>query len=288
MIRARLADHLESLLSADPRCRVGEGADAEESVHDARVAIRRLRSDLRTFGPALEPGWAKPLRAEMAWWSDQLGEVRDAEVLFHVVETHTKRLDVRHRRAADALLRVLAERGALRHTEVLGILDGERFARLLERLAEASRAPRVDLVAGELPARELVPELVARSWKSLRRAVAAAGRPPTPAELHRIRIIAKRTRYAAETAAIVGPSGYRRLGRRLAALQDHLGDHHDAVQAQAWLAGEAIRAVDREWTFVAGVLAGMLRDDELRLADSWRAVWQRAARAAAALDLRVD
>ena len=31
--------------------------------------------------PLLDPGWAKGLRAELAWLADELGEVRDADVL---------------------------------------------------------------------------------------------------------------------------------------------------------------------------------------------------------------
>ncbi len=53
-----------------------------EGVHQARVASRRLRSDLRTFRTALDPAWAEPLREELRWLGTVLGEARDADVLF--------------------------------------------------------------------------------------------------------------------------------------------------------------------------------------------------------------
>ena len=47
---------------------------------------------------------------------------------------------------------------------------------------------------------DVVPGLVARPWRKLRKAVKALPADPTDPELHRIRILAKRARYAAEAA----------------------------------------------------------------------------------------
>ena len=51
-----------------------------EGVHTMRVAIRRLRSLLATGRPFLTRSVTDPLRDELAWLADALGEVRDAEV----------------------------------------------------------------------------------------------------------------------------------------------------------------------------------------------------------------
>ena len=66
------------LLRHDPGVRLG--IDIED-VHQARVATRRLRSDLRTFQPLLDEAWADALRDELRWLGAELGRVRDAEVL---------------------------------------------------------------------------------------------------------------------------------------------------------------------------------------------------------------
>ena len=52
-----------------------------EVVHQARVATRRLRSDLRTFEHFVDHEWAAELRAELRWLGAELGAVRDVEVL---------------------------------------------------------------------------------------------------------------------------------------------------------------------------------------------------------------
>src|SRR5258708_22715766 len=55
--------------------------DEPASVHDMRVATRRLRSTLKTFGEVLSLPDASGLRAELKWLGGVLGEARDNEVL---------------------------------------------------------------------------------------------------------------------------------------------------------------------------------------------------------------
>src|SRR5438105_15341635 len=78
VIRDALDASVQRLLLADPIARVGEDP---EGVHQARVATRRLRSDLRTFAPLLDPAWVTSLRDELRWLGAELGGAREAEVL---------------------------------------------------------------------------------------------------------------------------------------------------------------------------------------------------------------
>src|SRR5579864_3009872 len=78
VIRHVLAESVAALLLHDPVVRTGGDPEA---VHQARVATRKLRSHLRTFGPLLDAGWTEPLRAELGWLAMALGAVRDREVL---------------------------------------------------------------------------------------------------------------------------------------------------------------------------------------------------------------
>ena len=50
-------------------------------MHDMRVAVRRLRSLLRTAEPMLDRGWVEALRAELDWLAGRLGDVRDLDVM---------------------------------------------------------------------------------------------------------------------------------------------------------------------------------------------------------------
>jgi len=56
-----------------------------ERVHQSRVALRRIRSNLRTFRLLVDPAWGTSLRAELAWYGGQLGQVRDLHVLSDLV-----------------------------------------------------------------------------------------------------------------------------------------------------------------------------------------------------------
>jgi len=85
LVRASIEKGVERLIKADPFVRLG---DDPEAVHSARVATRRLRSDLRTFRPILDAPWSEALRAELRWLGELLGRVRDADVLLARTHRH--------------------------------------------------------------------------------------------------------------------------------------------------------------------------------------------------------
>ncbi|MGH2771512.1 MAG: CHAD domain-containing protein, partial [Actinomycetota bacterium] len=78
VVRYALATSVDRFCRNEPGVAAGEDPEA---VHQARVATRRLRSDLRTFASLVDPGWAGELRAELAWLAGLLGGIRDADVL---------------------------------------------------------------------------------------------------------------------------------------------------------------------------------------------------------------
>ena len=66
-----------ALKSADPLVR----RDQPDSVHQMRVAARRLRATLRSFRPILDASATAHLRDELRWLGQVLGAARDGEVL---------------------------------------------------------------------------------------------------------------------------------------------------------------------------------------------------------------
>ncbi len=58
-----------------------------ERIHQSRVAMRRIRSNLRTFRLAVDPSWGTALRAELAWYGRCLGGSRDLHIIRDVVVT---------------------------------------------------------------------------------------------------------------------------------------------------------------------------------------------------------
>ena len=77
LVIAAMRTSIRRLLLAD----IGVRRHEDDAVHQMRVACRRLRSDLKTFRPLVEPLWGESLRAECKWLADALGDARDLEVL---------------------------------------------------------------------------------------------------------------------------------------------------------------------------------------------------------------
>src|SRR5205814_5216193 len=99
-VRAAMAAGVARLLRHDPGVRIG---DDPEDVHQARVATRRLRPDLRTFRPLLDQARSEALRDELKWLADLLGANRDADVLMERLREHADRLPQRDATAVSAI-----------------------------------------------------------------------------------------------------------------------------------------------------------------------------------------
>ncbi|HEU4427043.1 MAG TPA: CYTH and CHAD domain-containing protein [Pilimelia sp.] len=276
------------ILSHDPlvRLRAPVGKD-DTAVHQMRVGARRLRSDLRTFGPLVDSGWSRGLRDELAWIAAALGAARDAEVL---------RARLRRTVAADPLApldevsvaRIDADLAA-RHEDALVELDAalaaDRYAKLVDMLIEAARAPRLTSLAGSR-ASEVLPRLVSRPWRQFAYGAhgvdgAADLDPGAPDDRwHDVRIRGKRARYAVDAVAPVLGGTAAELAKALQAVQDLLGEHQDAaIAADTWL---SIAQADPD-DHVLAVTAGRLFERErtairavrAQFPDAWRAANRR-------------
>src|SRR3989442_224412 len=247
VIRTVLAESVAQILRNDPLVRTSKDPEA---VHQARVATRKLRSHLRTFGPLLDPEWTDPLRSELGWLAMALGAVRDREVLLERLRERAKSLPSSDSRSAASLLHLLELEIESLRKKLYGELDSQRYVDLLESLVAAAHSPITTLDADQ-PASQVLPPLATGPWRRLRSAVRQLPEQPTDPELHRIRILAKRPRYAAEAVAPVVGEGAPAFARAAAKLQTILGEHQASVTAQAWL--RAARVTGRR-----GVGAGEL------------------------------
>src|SRR5579864_2558590 len=264
VIRNAIAESVAALLHHDPLVRTGRDPEA---VHQARVATRKLRSHLRTFGPLLDVEWTEPLRSELGWLALSLGAVRDREVLLDRLRNRTQSLPANDIRSAAALLQLLENEIESLRKKLKEDLDSQRYIDLLENLVAAAHSPATQPDA-DLPASAGLPVLASTPWRRLRSAVKQLPATPTDPELHRIRILAKRARYAAEAVAPVAP-GADQFARAAARLQTVLGEHQDSVTAQAWL--RAAKVSGRR-AFVAGELIAL----EGMAARDARAKWSKA------------
>lgn len=243
---ARFVDHQAAVvLDEDP-----------EGVHQARVGLRRLRSDIRTFGELLEDETLGSLRDELGWFSHELGAVRDLDVLLANLRADVERLGPQDRPAGDELLARLADRRAAAYARLRETMRGPRYRAVLQNVAKLAQAPPFASPDVDRDAAVVVPVLVRHPLRRLRREADQLGKGPGDDELHRMRILAKRLRYATDVAAPVAGKPARRAVRALRDLQEVLGNHNDACVAVLRLRELSDNAAPADvWS--AGLLGGL-------------------------------
>lgn len=271
VVRSALALSASRMLRHDAGVRLG---DDPEAVHQARVAARRLRSDLRTFRSLLDPEWTQELRAELKWLGGELGLVRDLDVLGERLRAEILSLPDPDAETAPKLMdRVRSEHDAAR-AGLLSAIREPRYLRLLDRIVAAAAEPAVVPDLMQRPAIDVMGQLMDGPWSHLVRACDSLRPSSSDAEFHDARIRAKRARYAAETLTPVFGKPARRFARRAEALQGILGEHQDAVMAIEWLRQQAGGTTARV-AFTAGQLAGIEARAQARSRAEWSDAWRR-------------
>ncbi|TQS44254.1 CYTH and CHAD domain-containing protein [Cryptosporangium phraense] len=220
------------LLDYDVRVRRNE----KDAVHQARVACRRMRSDLRTFGPLVDPDWAAPLDAELKWLAAALGGPRDAEVLRARLRSTADTdplapVDETAIRRIDAILET-RQRRALENLDAA--LSSDRYPALLDLLIDTVRTPQTHDLA-EQRAVWVLPSMVEVVWDKLASKAGKLTLDDPDETWHNARIRAKRARYAAEAVAPAVGAPATRLAKACAEVQEVLGEHQDAaIAADEW------------------------------------------------------
>jgi CHAD domain-containing protein len=105
-------------------------------------------------------------------------------------------------------------------------------------------------------------------------AVEALGPNPSDAQLHEVRILAKRSRYAAEAASPLLRPAATRFAAAVADLQTVLGDHQDTVLAEAWLRNAVVGHPEADSTVRRLIVLEQERRHALR--GQWPAIWRKA------------
>jgi inorganic triphosphatase YgiF len=216
---------------------VTAGADIEY-LHQARVALRRLRSTFSVFNRAFPRAAFEDLLAELRWLGGCLGPARDWDVFACTMLSR-----VAGAFADDAAIQALAEHaGELRadaNRRAVEALAAKRYTALLLRLnGMFYRAPWAalgDETAAALRAEPLA-QFTAEVLSRRHRKVVKRGRRRAeldPPGLHRLRIEIKKLRYAAEFfSSLYERKAVRNYTAALAALQELLGTLNDAATVE--------------------------------------------------------
>jgi CHAD domain-containing protein len=216
----------------------GALAGSRESVHQVRVAGRRLRVALPLL--ARKPGGGRIRRAnrELRSLVREAGQGRDLDVILPLFEERVRQFESPPKEITTLAQRLRGARARSRTHLAEGVLDLD-LAGLRGNLRKiVSRgADRAASVTARL-----------RGWRdehaaAIETRLLELGDRFEPSVLHRIRRSTRRLRYGAEiSAALLGPSD---AVERLKELQDMLGRIQDAHVLSEWLGALAARAERR-------------------------------------------
>ena len=203
-----------------------------EFVHQARVAIRRLRSALKIWAPLLPPAFVDAFGGRWQTLAQQLGEARNWDVLASETLPPLACVFPHHRRIA-RLVRQAERQQARCRKAVRAAFGDAAYSRLLLEFTAALLA-LTEPHRGETLASFARTCLKQRMKRTRQRAKPALD--TDPAARHRLRVAVKQLRYTLEFFA--GPLASGRLRRSLAAaseLQTLLGTLNDLTVARGLL-----------------------------------------------------
>ncbi|GAB3382366.1 CYTH and CHAD domain-containing protein [Amycolatopsis echigonensis] len=269
VLHAYLSEQFDRLRRADVGFRVG----ADDSVHQLRVAARKLRSALQTFKSLVGKKKADSLAAELKWLGAELAPARDAEVSQARLEACLDEVpsELVFGPLRQYLTRDFAHTSQTELARATEALSSTRYLDLVGSIAT--------LLATMRPAgKKALRKPLRKTARKLYRATAATeGLTGTELEkaLHNVRKKAKRARYAADAVRPVFGKKLRTWRKHVKAVQQTLGKHQDTVVDRTTLRHFAIDGFGQHQnTFTFGLLYGrdeaaakMLRD---RFADEWR------------------
>jgi len=240
---ALLRQRLVSLLRAMPAAQEGD----ELSVHQARVASRRLREALPVLGTTADEDALDRAGKRVRRITRALGPVRELDVtLLLLAELEGK--GAAPKRAIARVRKAVIEERQKRRRAMLDEIKPSRLEKLRKRLVRVA-APETRKELARTAIHEAGIKAAMRA-KKLRDAIDQAGSIYLADRLHRVRIEAKKLRYALEIHRELTHSRSTARLNRLKTQQDLLGRVHDLEvliertrEVQATLPAENRRAM---------------------------------------------
>jgi len=229
----------------------------KDALHQARVAMRRLRSAFTLFKPAISDVEYQFLREELRWFSGQLGEARNLDVYLE-------------RELSDEDREALIVRRDQAYDHVLAAMDSQRFRLLLiELVGWAAFGTWRKTRNAAKPVEDYAAHRLNRLWSSIEH----VGRHVADLDeetRHELRIQVKKMRYAIEFLRDLYPAATRAeksFGGAVEDLQESLGKLNDLATARTlgvpqgdenWLIGSPderplIREAERAFNDLEGV-----------------------------------
>ncbi len=278
LARTIVATALKELVLTDPLVRLGQGV---EPVHRARVATRRLRSNLKSVAPLFDSEWLDFIAGELKWLGGIFGSVRDLDVLAagfrEALEPCSASTFVS--RGASEIFGLLDSDRATAGRQLAEALDSDRYVALIALLDTACvKAPLAEGVDAGQRALPMLRRQADRALSGVSKAVKGVDADSTHVQLHRVRRRAKHARYSVQLAAPLAGKQATHLASKLGDLQETLGELQDAVVAEQWLSRVMLAYASPS---LVQTVATLLATQHARLDQqhsAWRGAWKRTRR----------
>ena len=195
-----------------------------DGIHDMRVTSRRLRVALREARSLLDADVYGSLQERLSGVTEALGHARELDVMTLMMEEYLKEAYGPWQRAAHhAINEMRGVREEARHgcAEAVRAVDSADFDALIRRAVHGLQRHKNKSLPDIGPG-------MARRLRGLRTTYRDWREFDEPADLHRVRIALKKTRYAAEFYAPAYDKKMPKLIEDLKRAQEMVGDWHDA------------------------------------------------------------
>lgn len=220
-------------------------SDDIEAVHDMRVATRRLRSALRDFALVLRKSPLKSVNQDLKKLADALGAARDLDVaIIALRKLKTKAGDKAVKAGIQKLVDERREKRReaqldLRKTLTVSAIEDlqKRFYAAVEKAARPKKSSKT--ISFTNAGRDAVFE----SLQDFCNLSASLYAPHQIKKLHKLRISAKRLRYAIELFTACWGKHIEPFAEEIAEMQSYLGEVHDA---DTWIENFSKRMIEND------------------------------------------
>jgi len=255
--------------------RLTDGEPSNETVHEARLALRAARSHLRTFASILDVERGAALATTLARLANALGPRRELDVMIDCVDGYEATLTTDVEALSALSARLGGQRPAIDEALISTLSEAKPSAALDALVDFALDLPIVDR-AGE-PAVVVLTDLARRPWRKLARVAALLDESSTMSDLHELRIRTKRARHAARAARVVRPGAAAHVAA-LGRLSQTLGELNDATITTERLSAAIAFDFDALAAYGAGLVVAGERQRMATARAAWPGLWQQARR----------
>ncbi|MFN8474835.1 MAG: CHAD domain-containing protein [Anaerolineae bacterium] len=227
--RKVLAFHFQKMLNEEDGARKG---DDIEAVHKMRVATRRMRAALKMFAPYYKARVVHDLAGDLGDTARALGKVRDLDVALEHLDEYAATLPEEARAGLDPLREHWSKQRNKARKKLVSWLDSQRYRQFVAHFKDFVESPgkgrlKSDDSIQPILVRHLAPAAIWDAFAEVRAYDRVVENAPVNL-LHQLRIHSKRLRYTLEFfAEDLGPNADS-LVEAVTAMQDHLGEMHDA------------------------------------------------------------